>query len=302
MLDIFKVTFPVSGVSTWIFLPPLVTFILGFFGAMAGITGAFLLLPFQMSVLGYVTPAVSATNLLYNLWAIPGALYRYIREGRMNWPLALVMTSGTIPGMFGGYLIRVFYLPDPRRFKALVGAVLLYLAGRLFSDLIRERGERGPVTRVTGVRLGIRYLSFDYGRRTYRIDPRPLFGLSLLVGLVGGAYGIGGGAILSPFCVAVLKLPVYAVASASLFTTLASSVAGVIFYSVGPSSGPETRPDWLLAALFGLGGLMGTYLGARLQKYIPERPIKVGLLLVVLFVGGRYLWQTLPLVFAWMQR
>ena len=104
MLDIFKVTFPVSGVSTWVFLPPLVTFILGFFGAMAGITGAFLLLPFQMSVLGYVTPAVSATNLLYNLWAIPGALYRYIREGRMNWPLALVMTSGTIPGMFGGYL------------------------------------------------------------------------------------------------------------------------------------------------------------------------------------------------------
>ncbi|WP_456431024.1 sulfite exporter TauE/SafE family protein [Thermosulfuriphilus sp.] len=300
--ELFQITFAASGVTTWIFLPPLVTFFLGFFGAMAGITGAFLLLPFQMSVLNYVSPAVSATNLLYNLWAIPGALWRYIKEGRMNWPLALVMTSGTVPGMFGGYLLRVFYLPDPRRFKALVGGVLLYLAGRLLSDLLRGPGDRGPVTSVETVHMGLSRIVFEYGQKTYSLDPRPLFLISLVVGLIGGAYGIGGGAILSPFCVAVLKVPVYAVASASLFTTLMSSIAGVIFYTFGPSSGPQTRPDWLLAALFGLGGLLGTYLGARAQRYIPERPIKLGLMLVVLTVGLRYLFQAFPLVLTWIER
>ena len=43
----------------------------------AGISGAVLLLPFQVSVLGTPSPAVTPTNLLYNVVATPGALYRY---------------------------------------------------------------------------------------------------------------------------------------------------------------------------------------------------------------------------------
>jgi len=59
--------FPVSGVHTWLWLPPLVAFVLSLFCSMVGISGAFLLMPFQMSVLGYVHPSASATNLVFNL-------------------------------------------------------------------------------------------------------------------------------------------------------------------------------------------------------------------------------------------
>ena len=45
----------------------------------AGVSGAVLLLPFQVSVLGTPSPAVTPTNLLYNVIATPGALYRYRR-------------------------------------------------------------------------------------------------------------------------------------------------------------------------------------------------------------------------------
>jgi uncharacterized protein len=48
----------------------------------AGISGAVLLLPFQVSVLGTPSPAVTPTNLLYNVVATPGALYRYWRRGQ----------------------------------------------------------------------------------------------------------------------------------------------------------------------------------------------------------------------------
>ena len=47
----------------------------------AGISGVVLLLPFQVSVLGTPSPAVTPTNLLYNVVATPGALYRYWRQG-----------------------------------------------------------------------------------------------------------------------------------------------------------------------------------------------------------------------------
>ena len=126
-MDFFRILFPVSGVETSIFIPPLVAFVISFFSSMAGITGAFLILPFQMSVLGFVTPSVSATNFLYNVVGTPGGILRYMREGRMVWPLALAITIGTLPGVLVGYYIRVRYLPDPRAFKFFVGIVLLYI-------------------------------------------------------------------------------------------------------------------------------------------------------------------------------
>ncbi|NDY41681.1 sulfite exporter TauE/SafE family protein [Dissulfurirhabdus thermomarina] len=294
----FRFTFPVSQVTTWVFLPPLVTFVLAFFGAMAGVTGAFLLLPFQVSILGYTGPGVSATNFVYNLFAIPGTVLRYAREGRMNWPLAAVITLGSLPGIGLGYLARVRFLTDPRHFKPFVALVLLYLAWRIGRNLLgaggRPAAPPAAAARVRTRSLGLRRVVFAFDGRDHAFDPRPLFLVALAVGVVGGAYGIGGGAVLAPFCVTVLELPVHAVAGAALFGTFMSSVVGVAVYSAGFfSGGVETRPDILLGALFGLGGLAGGYLGARMQRFVPERPIKVGLLAVLLFVAGKYLLAAL---------
>ncbi|MFZ5864866.1 MAG: sulfite exporter TauE/SafE family protein, partial [Thermodesulfobacteriota bacterium] len=65
--------FPVSGVETAIWIPPLVGLVISFFTSMGGISGAFLILPFQMSVLGFTTPAVTPTNLVFNIVGIPSA-------------------------------------------------------------------------------------------------------------------------------------------------------------------------------------------------------------------------------------
>ncbi len=287
----WKVTFPTSKVTTWIFLPPLVAFLLAYFGAMAGVTGAFLLLPFQMSLLHYTSPGVSATNFLYNLFAIPGTVWRYAREGRLNWPLALSISLGSMPGIGLGYFVRVKYLADPKSFKPFAGLVLLYLAVRIGKDLKRGVKKPPPLkARVKTLSFSWLKASFEFAGRVYSFSPWKVGLLSFVVGMAGGAYGIGGGAILSPYCVSVLKLPVHAVAGASLFGTFVCSVAGVIFYSLGwASHGLVTRPDFWLGAAFGLGGLLGGYLGARTQKFVPEKPIKWGLFLVVLLVSLRYI-------------
>src|SRR5512144_2702386 len=128
--------FPVSGVNTNVLLPPLIAITISFFTSMGGISGAFLLLPFQMSVLNYTAPSVSGTNHVFNIVAIPSGVYRYIKEGRMAWPLTWVVIVGTLPGVFIGYYLRVLYLPDPKVFKLFVGCVLLYIGIRLFKDLI----------------------------------------------------------------------------------------------------------------------------------------------------------------------
>ena len=109
--------FSTAGIEVVPWVPPLVAFAISFFTSMGGVSGAFLILPFQMSFLGYVNPSVSATNQLFNIVAIPSGVYRYIREGRMVWPLAWVIIIGTLPGVFIGAFVRIVYLPNPKNFK-----------------------------------------------------------------------------------------------------------------------------------------------------------------------------------------
>jgi len=314
--------FPVSGVKTYIFIPPLVALVVSFFTSMGGVSGAFLLLPFQMSVLNFTSPSVSATNFVYNIVAIPSGVYRYLKEGRMAWPLTWVVIAGTLPGVFIGYYLRVLYLPDPRTFKLFVGCVLLYIGVRLLyemtgkakagkskmkelEDKFRERTKQikdqqksrvasglPPEAVVKTVSANLTRIEYEFWGEKFSYSTIAMFLLAFFVGVIGGTYGIGGGAIIAPFCVAVFHLPVYTIAGAALMGTLITSVAGVIFYSIIPAKGGMvTSPDWLLGFLFGIGGFVGIYLGARFQKFVPQRVIKLMLGVIIVFLAVKYISQ-----------
>ena len=314
--------FPVSGVETWVFLPPLVALVVSSFTSMAGVSGAFILLPFQMSVLGFTSPAVSSTNFVYNIVAIPSGVYRYFKEGRMAWPLTWIVILGTLPGVFIGYYLRILYLPDPRSFKLFVGLVLLYIGGRLLyeltgraqaskaqlNELDRKFAERAKLVReqrhsqaaagippeavVKTITFNLKIIEYEFWGERFRFSVPAMFLLAFIVGVVGGTYGIGGGAIIAPFCVAVFHLPVYTVAGAALLGTFLTSIAGVFFYSVLPATGGvSTSPDWALGFLFGAGGFAGMYLGARLQKYVPQKFIKFMLGGMITSLSLRYIAQ-----------
>ncbi|MEN8232655.1 MAG: sulfite exporter TauE/SafE family protein [Thermodesulfobacteriota bacterium] len=295
-MDFSPIHFSVSGVETPIFIPPLVAFVISFFSSMAGITGAFLILPFQMSVLGFVTPSVSATNFLYNVVGTPGGILRYMREGRMVWPLALAITIGTLPGVLVGYYIRVRFLPDPKAFKLFVGLILLYIGVRVIKKILQkvksEGAEQNADFAVSNVIYSMTRMGFDFQAQRVEFSLAAIILLALAVGVIGGIYGIGGGAIIAPFCVAFLNIPVHTVAGAAMFGTFATSIVGVAIYSTVPFyNGQTAPPDWFLGILFGLGGLLGMYLGATCQKYVPERIIQAMLALVIFTVAARYIFQ-----------
>jgi len=321
-MELFYWFFPVSGVKTYVFIPPLVAFIVSFFTSMGGVSGAFLLLPFQVSFLNFTSPAVSATNFVYNIVAIPSGVYRYLREGRMAWPLTWVVIVGTLPGVFLGYYLRIFFLPDPKTFKFFVGCVLLYLGLRLLYETsarsqkgkqkmkaledkfnqrtrILKEGRQAYLTaglpaeaRVKTIHFTLARVEYEFWGERFSYSTPAMFLLALVVGVIGGVYGIGGGAIIAPFCVAVFHLPVYTVAGAALLGTFLTSIAGVFFYSVIPArAGLATSPDWLLGFLFGAGGFIGMYFGARAQKFVPQKFIKLMLGLVISFLALRYITQ-----------
>ncbi len=311
--------FQTAGIEVSPWLPPLVAFGISFFTSMAGVSGAFLLLPFQISVLGYINPSVSATNQVYNLVAIPSGVYRYYKEGRMFWPLTWAIVLGTLPGVFIGAFIRISYLPDPTHFKLFAAMVLGYIGLKMGTGLLKksngqadsDRSEKRfqqtvrhfhdtaagqavsdstPLEKVTIRRFNFRRISGRFYGQEFEIPFISVFTLSFIVGIIGGIYGIGGGAIIAPFIVAIWNLPVYMVAGASLMGTLMTSVAGVIFYQAIAPFYPDisVAPDWILGGLFGVGGMAGMYLGAYCQKFVPARAIKWMLVGITLFTAVKY--------------
>ncbi len=320
-VDFLTMTFPVSGVTTNVLLPPLISLVISFFTSMGGISGAFLLLPFQMSILNYTAPSVSGTNHVYNIVAIPSGVYRYIKEGRMAWPLTWVVIAGTLPGVFIGYYLRVLYLPHPRTFKLFVGCVLLYIGIRLFKELLfpnktqsaarsleekfKARAAEIKKRRSAKVAAGIpadavvktisvslKRVTYEFWGEQFSFNTAAMFSLAFVVGIIGGAYGIGGGAIIAPFCVAFFHLPVYTIAGATLMGTFITSVAGALFFTLIPAThGVSPLPDWPLGILFGLGGFIGMYLGAKTQKYMPQKLIKIIVGIAILFLAVKYIVQ-----------
>jgi uncharacterized membrane protein YfcA len=311
--------FSVSGITVFPFVPFLVAFFVSLLTSTAGVSGAFLLLPFQVSVLGFTSPSVSPTNLVYNIVAIPSGVYRYMREKRMAWPLAWVIIIGTLPGIFIGAVLRIRYLPDPKNFKFFAGCVLLYIGLRLVYAMIRKsdlnaqktdavekkfyaaknkkttapENDATPVSSVRTIKFSLTRYSYSFYGEVFAFNTITLFLLAFAVGIVGGTYGIGGGAIIAPFLVTFFNLPVYTIAGAALLATFVTSIAGVVFYTgVAPFfayTGLAIAPDWMLGALFGLGGSLGIYCGARLQKYLPAKSIKIILTLAIMLIAIRYM-------------
>jgi uncharacterized membrane protein YfcA len=300
-MDQLLITFEVSRVQTWIFIPPLVAFVVSFFTSMGGVSGAFLLLPFQVSVLGYVSPSVSGTNQLFNVIAIPGGVVRYVKEKRMVWPLTWAVVIGTLPGVFIGAWVRVRYLPDPVTFKFFAGLVLGYIGLRLLLNMVKERtagsgeleapGASRNEMEIENVVCSARKISFSFNRAAYSFSVPALTCLCFSVGIVGGIYGIGGGAIIAPVLVTFFGLPVYAVAGAALMGTFVTSIAGVIFFQILALFYQQLQvaPDFFLGSLFGIGGLAGMYCGARCQRYVPATMIKLVLFFCVMFVSVSYI-------------
>jgi uncharacterized protein len=247
-----------------------VAFLIAALATPAGISGAVLLLPFQVSVLGTPSPSVTPTNLLYNVVATPGALYRYWRQGQTGGRLALVLIAGTLPGVIAGSVIRVRLLPGPRVFDLVVGAVLAPLGIWLALTRPAPSAEAGGLVR--------------------RLIPVPvLVLLAAIVGCVGGIYGIGGGSILAPILIGSGR-PASEVAPAALASTFVTSVAGVITFTLlSLQQHGQVAPSWPTGIALGVGGLAGGYLGARVQSRLPDVLIRrlVGVLVVA--IGIRYL-------------
>jgi hypothetical protein len=241
-------------------------FLIAVVATPVGVSGAVFLVPVQISLLHTPSPSVTPTNLLYNIVATPGALARYAGRGIVRAPLTCALVLGTLPGVIVGAVIRVELLSGPSAFYLVIAAVLIPLGAWLAIG-------RSPADR----------------RTPPAADDRRITGMALVVGAIGGIYGIGGGSLLAPVLVG-LGFSVVEVAPAALASTFLTSIVGVVTYAVlSLRHSGSIAPVWEVGLALGAGGLLGGYVGAGLQSRMPEALLRRSLGVLALGLGVRYL-------------
>ncbi len=279
--------FPVSGIEIAWYIPPLSTAVLSFFMSMAGVSGAFLLLPFQVIVLGYNSPSVSATNHFYNIVATPNGIYRFYKEKRLLAPLARDMLYGSITAMFFATIVRSFFLNDPDLFNKFAACLLLYLTYHMIKDTFNKdtatEKPKDPYS-LELIEDTKTTTSFRFDGKEYTYSRKKMILASGLISSIGGIYGVGGGVFFAPLLISYFKLPIYISAAANLLSTLMCAIVSVILYFILSNMYPEMQlqPDYLLGALFGIGGVIGMTLGSRTQKFVSARFINILIICVLI--------------------
>lgn len=233
-----------------------------------GISGAVFLLPVQLSLLGVPSPAVTPTNLLFNVVSVPGALIRYGRTAVRGADLTRQLVLGTVPGVVIGAVLRVYLLPGGTAFRLIVALFLLPLGVWL---AVKPPPREGDVP---------------------RLQPATVRTIAGMTGVVGGIYGIGGGSLLAPILVGS-GFAVAEVAPAALASTFFTSWVGALTYVVLDAAGRATAgPHWAIGCACGLGGLVGGYLGAAIQPRLPSRALRMLLGLLAIALAIAYLLTT----------
>lgn len=234
---------------------------------MLGGGGSVLMVPALVYLLGQdAHAAVSASLVIVGLNALAGA-WLHQRAGHVRLRAALLFGSmGLLAAFFGARLSLL-----------LSGPVLMVLFAVLMVvvALLMLRGA-GAVT-IVDVDAPLVWWKFVLG--------------GAAVGFLTGFLGVGGGFLIVPALVLVLRMPMRDAVGSSLVVIVLNSVAGLLGH-VG-----EAGVSWVLLAVLLCGGLPGLLVGTRLAQRLPVGRLRQGFALFVIALGVTLLVINVPIAF-----
>jgi uncharacterized protein len=264
--------------------PALFGLLVGFLVGLTGVGGGSLMTPFLVAVMGVPAPTAVGTDLVYaTVTKLTGSVQHY-RQRSVNLEVALFLGLGSIPaGLLGvvtlEYMERILDAEMLKSVMITIIAVTLVLVGAslIFREYFMPRRTEdsgdGPSKPNTWKGKG----PMSRRRRTYTV----IFGA--MGGYLVGLTSIGSGSIM-----AIILLLLYPIAPAIVVGTDIAH-ATVLSLVVGLAHMTQGNVDFALAGTLLLGSIPGVLVGARLAPFIPGKPLKTILAVMLVFVGVRLL-------------
>jgi uncharacterized membrane protein YfcA len=263
----------------------------GFISGMFGIGGGFLMTPLLIFV--GIAPAVAVASVTSHIAAssFTGAI-TYWRRRALDPALALMLLVGGILGTSAGVwlfsLLRAIGQLDLTiglSYLVLLGTVGSLMVVESVRAIIRARQGKPAEIRRGGSHTWIHGLPFKlrFKQSKIYVSTIPVWGIGFFIGFIGAVMGIGGGFLLVPMLIYLLRVPTSIVIGTSMMLTLVTMALATIMHAA-----TNHLVDVVLALILMVGGVTGAQFGARAGQKIRSEQLRLLLGLLVLAVGLRF--------------
>jgi hypothetical protein len=232
--------------------------------------------------------------------------FNYYRMGRLVLPLGICRAVGSIAG---SYLVP-WITAGKISLKAYIGyfgLIVFVIGGFLFYETTprgqarkKEASKAAKAFEEANIKkcstlkpeeCGVQVKEFSMAKVTfsfYGVD----FSFKPIVPVIGGFFiagiasflGIGGGFLFVPFLTSIAGLPMFLVAGTSALTVFIGMIVSIFTYMVVKG----IPVDWMLIGAELVGIFIGSMIGPRTSKYIPDIWLKRLFVVLAVYVGVRY--------------
>ena len=289
-----EIYLPIADLPVNIFVVLAIGLAVGFISGMFGIGGGFLMTPLLI-FLG-VQPAVAVASVTGHIAAasISGAI-SYWRRNAVDLALVCMLLAGGLIGtVFGVWLFTLLRaigqldLTIGLSYVLLLGVVGSLMVTESLRAIIRARQGKPVELRRPGSHTWFHGLPFKlrFKRSRIYVSAVPVWAIGFIIGFVGAVMGIGGGFLLVPMLIYLLRVPTATVIGTSMVLTLVTMASAIVLHAV-----TNHLVDALLALILMVGGVTGAQFGARAGGRISGERLRLLLGLLVLAVCIRFAFE-----------
>jgi uncharacterized membrane protein YfcA len=250
-----------------------------------------------------LTDSIRTSNqFLVGLSSIVSVI-NYLKSKRMSWPLGLALGAGSILGAYlaasltGGKTSFSQYQGWFGVFVLVVGFVLIYEltpkgqagkkkakeAAQAFEKTVKEKKDISAAG-VTLKSFGITKSVMSFFGTDFSFNPIAAFCGGVVIAAISAFIGVGGGFLYVPYLTSIVGLPMFVVAGTSALAVLISMITSITTYINVAGAGM----DWLLVGIQLIGVFIGSMVGPRTAKYIPDKWLKLLFIVMAMYVGIGY--------------
>ncbi|MGA8281399.1 MAG: sulfite exporter TauE/SafE family protein [Desulfobacterales bacterium] len=264
-------------------------FVVGLLSGMFGVGGGFLMTPLLIMI-GIPPTVAAASDSNQIVAASASGMYAHYRLGNVDFKMGIYLLIGGILGGTGGVqIIKILRAMGNADFLIKITYVVMlgFVGVYMFQESLQALRSTDTPKAIPAegkdsmyVRL-MRALPWQTRFEKSGIVLSPLVPLFLggLMGILAAIMGVGGGFIMVPVMVYLLRMPMHVVVGTSLFQVLFTCINVTIMQAYS-----NRTVDFILALLLLIGSTFGAQVGARLSTRLKEDQLKIFLASLVLLV------------------
>jgi uncharacterized membrane protein YfcA len=286
-----QIYLPIADLPVNVFLILGMGIAVGFLSGMFGVGGGFLLTPLLIFV--GISPAVAVATVSSHIAASSfSGVLAYWRRKALDLVLAgMLLVGGLLGTAVGVWLISL--LRRAGQLDLAIGLSYVTLLGIIGALMVTESAKAILRTRQ-GKRAELRRpgshawfhglpLKLRFKQSKIYVSVIPVWTIGFVIGFLGSVMGIGGGFLLVPALIYLLRVPTSVVIGTSMVMTLVTMASATVLHAA-----TNWSVDVVLALILMVGGVTGAQFGARAGQKIRGEQLRLLLGVLVLAVGLRF--------------